>query len=188
MDGGYHWGLISGRRGIMGGDDHMRWNPYQPGEYWGWGTSSVFQPYLGAAKDYGLNGKVGVDFNKLGFPSDQIVSDVAFDCGDQNIIHAASSRGLMKSTDGGYTWVVGKAVIPNNNYVGFIIEHRSKPGVLFLSGDVFVYYSIDQGETIRVLSHVPQVVQSMAIDEDGRRLFVASSKGIYSVSFATVVN
>ncbi len=172
----------------MGGDDHMRWNPYQPGECWRWGTSSVFQPYLGAAKDYYLNGKVGVDFIKLGFPSDQIVSDVAFDCGNPNIIHVATSMGLMKSTDGGYNWVVGKAIIPNNDYVAFIIEHRSKPGVLFLSGDVFVYYSIDRGETIKVLSQLPQVVQSMAIDEDERRLFVASSKGIYSVSFESVVN
>ena len=155
-DGGSHWSLISGRRGIVGGDDHERWNPFQPGELWGWGTSSVFQPYLGAAIDYGLNVKVSIDFFKLGFPSDQIVSDVAFDCGDPNIIHAATSEGLITSKDGGYNWVVREAVIPDSGYIQFIIEHQTKSGVLFLSGYTSVYYSTDQGETIHTLSQVPE--------------------------------
>jgi hypothetical protein len=187
-DAGYHWNLISGRRGIIGGDDHMRWHPFQPGEYWAWGSSSVFQPYLGAAKDYGLSGKVGVDFFKLGFPSDQIVSDVAFDSGDPNVIHVATSRGLMTSRDGGYNWVVGKAAVPNSGYVGFLVEHRSISGVLFLSGYTSIYYSIDHGETMHVLADMPRVVESIAIDEDGKRLLIGSAKGVYSVSFASVVN
>jgi len=143
---------------------------------------------MSAIENYGTNVNLVVNFNAVGFPSDQIVSDVAFDCGDPNIIHSATSMGLMKSTDGGYNWIVGKPVIPNNDYVRFIIEHRSRPGVLFLSGDVFVYYSIDQGETMRVLSQVPRVVESMAIDEDGKRLFIGSAYGVYSVSFSSVVN
>lgn len=187
-DSGYQWSLIAGRRGIVGGDDHERWNPFQPGEIWGWGTSSVFQPYLGAAKDYGLSGKVGVDFFKLGFPSDQIVSDVAFDSGDPNIMHVATSQGLMKSTDGGYNWVVGKATIPDSGYVRFIVGHHYKPGVLFLSGYTSVYYSTDHGETMQVLSQVPHVVESITIDEGGNRIFVGTSKGVYKISFSSVVN
>ena len=188
-DGGYQWSLIAGKRGIAGGDDHERWNPFQPGEIWGWGTTSVFQPYLGAAKDYGLSGKVGVDFFKLGFPSDQIVSDVAFDCGDPDIIHVATSQGLMKSTDGGYNWVVGKAAIPDSGYIFCMIEHPSKAGVLFLAGGSSIYYSRDAGETIQVLTTVPvQFIESLAIDEVGQRLFLGSAKGVYEISFSSVVN
>ena len=186
-DSGYNWILFSGRRGTVGGNDHERWNPYQPGEIWFWGASSVFQPYLGAAKDYGLNGKVGVDLNKPGFPSDGYVSDVAFDCGDPNIVYAATSKGLMKSSDGGYTWNVGKAKIPDDGYVAFLKEHPLKIGVLFLSGNTSVYYSLDQGETIQILSQIPQVVESMAIDEERERIFIGTKRGVYIVSFESVV-
>lgn len=188
-DGGYRWELISGRRRIIGGDDHMRWNPFQPGEYWAWGTSSVFQPYLVCFNGYGNNVKLSVDFiRQLGFPSDQIVGDVAFDSGDPNIIHVATTQGLMTSTDGGYNWVVGRATIPDSGYVRFTVEHHYKPGVLFLSGYTSVYYSVDHGETMRVLSHVPYVVESMAIDEREKRIFVGTAKGVYAVSFSPVVN
>lgn len=188
IDSGYHWELISGRPGIIGGDDHMRWHPFRQGEYWQFGSTSVFEPYMSAMKNYGLNVKVILNFNALGFPSGQIISDVAFDCGDPDITYAATSKGLMKSTDGGCNWIVGKPVIPNNDYVRFIVEHRSRPGILFLSGDILVYYSVDQGRTISVLAEMPRVVESMAMDEDGGRLFIGSAKGIYSVSFSSVVN
>ncbi|MGC8596021.1 MAG: hypothetical protein ACP5MI_10525 [Candidatus Kryptoniota bacterium] len=189
IDGGYHWELISGRRRIIGGDDHMRWNPFRPGEYWAWGTSSVFQPYLVCFEAYGDNLKLSVDFiRQLGFPSDQIVGDVAFDAGDPNIIHVATTQGLMTSTDGGYSWVVGRATIPDSGYVRFAVEHDYKPGVFFLCGYTSVYYSVDHGETMHVLSHVPYIVESMAIDERGKRIFVGTAKGVYAVSFPPDVN
>ncbi len=186
-DSGSYWSLISGRRS-MGGDDHLRWNPFQPGEIWGRGSSSVFQPYLGAAKDFGLSGKVGADFFKLGFPFDQVVSDVAFNSGDPNIIHVATSQGLMRSTDGGYNWVVGKATIPDR-FVSCMIEHPSKAGILFLAGGSSVYYSSDAGETIQFLTTAPvQFIESIAIDKEGQRLFVGFAKGVYEIPFSSVVS
>jgi photosystem II stability/assembly factor-like uncharacterized protein len=187
-DGGYHWSLIDGKIGMIGGDDHLRWNPFRPGEAWTCGATSVFSPYLVAFTDYGANVKLSVDFNSLGFYSDDIIGDVAFDCGNSEIIYAATTEGLIKSTDGGYNWIRGKAIIPDSGYVRFIVEHRSKPGVLFLSGYTSIYYSADHGETMHILSQVPRVVESMEVDEDGRRIFVGSARGVYAVSFSSVVN
>lgn len=187
-DGGYNWSLVSGRRGIIGGDDHLRWNPFQPGESWCFGSSSVFEPYLVCFEDYTANVKAIVNFSALGFPPSLIVSDVAFDCSNPKVIHVATSMGLVNSTDGGYTWSVGNAQIPDNGYVRFLIEHSSQPDVLFLSGGTSVYYSTDGGETIRVLARVPHFVCSMAVDEEGERVFIGSTEGVYSVSFLPVVN
>ena len=115
--------------------------------------------------------------------------DVAFDCGDPNIVYVATSQGLMKSTDGGYNWVVGKAIIADSGYVYSLIEHHFKPGLLFSAGGSSVYYSVDHGDTLKLLATVPvQFVESLAIDEEGQRLFVGSAKGVYEISFSSVVN
>jgi hypothetical protein len=184
-DGGRNWTLLSGRRGAIGGDDHLRWHPFRAGEYCAWGSTSVFAPYLFAETEYGLTTKFIVDFRALGFGSDDPVSDVAFDCGNMNVIHAATARGLITSTDGGYSWTLGKAAIPGDGFITCLVEHGLKPGVLFLAGGSSLFYSLDGGNTILMLAEVPvRFIESLTIDTEGERLFLGSSAGVYTVRFS----
>jgi hypothetical protein len=80
-NGGSQWTMLFGQRGVVSGIGSVRWNPYQPGEVWTFGEAGLFYPYCFSTQNYGLGPKTSVNFDKLGFPSDGAVYDVAFDAG-----------------------------------------------------------------------------------------------------------
>lgn len=185
MDYGYHW-QFQGARGVAVNTDYMRWHPYEPGEVWIFGETSVFAPYLRSRKDYGLTPKVGVNFKALGFPSGGTVTDVAFNIGNANIIYAATSNGLIRSPDGGYTWHLIEIRIPGGIFILRLVEDTKAAGGFILAGGTRIYYTSNGAQTINLLTDLGQerLIQALALDKDGRNLFAGTTRGVCAIQMS----
>ena len=102
-DNGASWNHITGPRGTFTNWGSIKWNPYQYGEVWFWGITSLFEPYFGSLAEFGLKPNVGVDFYSLGIPNVS-VGDVAFNRRNPETIYSATNLGPLTSTDGGKNW------------------------------------------------------------------------------------
>ncbi|MEK9135838.1 MAG: hypothetical protein AAB393_01840 [Bacteroidota bacterium] len=183
MDSGFHWSLLWGRRGIIAGTGHVRWHPFRAGEVWFFGTTGLFSPYCGAVQDYGVTPKGGVNFDSLGFPSDGAVDDVAFDAGNPNIVYAATSYGVIKTTDGGYAWRRNAVMLPDNGFVFRMIHHPSITSVLYLAGGRRVYSTRNAGIAVQVLAEIDRgFITSLLLDSQANQLFLGTTEGgIYAL-------
>lgn len=181
-DSGYHWSLLSGRRGVIAGAGHVRWHPFRPGEVWFFGTSGLFSPYCGARQDYGLSPKVGVNFDSLGFPSDGAVNDIAFDARNADIIYAATSYGVIKTTNGGYAWQRNTLTLPDNGFVFRMAYHPSLAGVLYFAGGRRIYVARN-GAIVQLFVEIPRgFITSLIWDGQGNQLFIGTTAGgVYSL-------
>jgi hypothetical protein len=177
---GYSWLLLRGRRGVLLYTGGLAWHPYKKGEVWFFGGTSTFAPYLCVINDFGENFKSCVDFIKLGYPSDGIVSDVAFDVGDSNVVYASTSEGLIKTTDGGFTWRTN--IRPDTGFVYCILEDPRRSGILYLGGGKRIYYSSDSAQTIKTIEKInTDWISSLALDTTTNLLFIGTTKGVYSL-------
>lgn len=177
-DGGNNWVLIEGSRNVAVGLDYLRWHPFQPGEVWIFGESSVFAPYCRALKNYGLQNKISVDFNFLGFPSDGTVTDVAFDAGNPDVIYVATSLGVIKTIDGGYTWSRNAVKIPDNGFVFQMAHHPSIGGILYLARSKKIYITCDGGKKVQTIGEIEQgFIVSLIFDTLGKQLFIGTTEG-----------
>lgn len=181
-DDGNNWRLIWGMRGVISGLERVVWHPFQAGEVWFFGETALFAPILCAVQNYGLKPKAGVNFDTLGFPSGGSVNDIAFDAGNPNIVYAVTSYGAIKTTDGGFTWQTGAVRIPDNGYAFCMAQHPTIPNRLFLAGGKHIYISSDGGENVKVLGKLSDCfIQSLALDVGGNKLFIGTTKGVYSL-------
>jgi hypothetical protein len=177
---GFRWQLIRGNRGVFANTDYVRWHRHKQDEVWFFGITSVFAPYLLCAVNYGRTVKNGVNFNSLGFPSDGSVDDVAFDIGNTNIIYASTTQGLIKTTDGGYTWQTN--IRPDTGFINSIIEDPRRSGVLYLGGGKRVYYSSDGAQTINTIEIInTNWISTLALDIKTNQLFIGTTNGVYSL-------
>lgn len=177
------WQLIQGRRDVAANSDMVRWNPFRVGEAWFFGETSVFAPYLRAALDYGITKKISVNFNSLGFPSDASVHYIGFDAGNPNIVYVATSYGVIKTTDGGYTWQTNAIRLPDDGFVFRMTHHPSIGGLLYLGGGRRVYVTRDGGTNVQLIGEIDRdFITSLALDIQGNRLFVGTTEGgIYAL-------
>lgn len=187
-DAGRRWNQIRGRRSGGGGlQDYVRWNRYRPGEVWHFGSRETFAPYMYVMSDYGVIRKATVDFDKLGFPSDGSVFDIAFDPVDPGIVYAATSGGMILSNDGGYTWTVGTVRFTDEQVSALVLEHPGRGGVAFFGSLNRIYYTKDHGRSIRAIANLPSgYAMSLAIDPARERLYVGTTDGIYRLDLARV--
>jgi photosystem II stability/assembly factor-like uncharacterized protein len=187
-NGGNFWKLINGRRGAVPNMDYVRWNPYRRGQVWFFGETSVFAPYMVRSNDYGETFGGSVNFNALGFPSDGAVNDVAFDAGNPDIVYAATSYGIIKTTDGGYTWRANALRLPDNGFVFCMVHHPSIGGLLYLAGGRRVYLTDDGGTSIQFIGEIERgFITSLLLDIQANQLFVGTTKGgIYALKLIRV--
>ncbi len=185
VDGGCSWQLLFGRRGVIAGDGHLRWNPGRSGEVWFFGTTGLYAPFLFSMSNYGTDAKTSVHFDSLGYPHDGTVYDISFDAGNSNEIYAATSYGLLKTTDGGDTWLIGAIKLPDAGYVFRIASHRTKAGVAYFAGGRVVYSTYDGGKLVRVLGRLEKgFIQSLELDQRENQLFVGTDMGVYRTQLA----
>jgi hypothetical protein len=180
---GSNWIMLFGQRGVISGKGYVRWNPFQPGEVWFFGEAGLFYPYCGALQDYGNKEKTGVNFDSLGFPSDGAVYDIAFDAGNPNIIYAATSQGIIKTTDGGYIWKNNIVKLPNDDFVFRIAHHPTIGGTLYLAGGKQIYAAFNAGIFIQKIGEIERgFITSLVLDSKGNQLFVGTTEGgIYTL-------
>ena len=183
MDGGSHWIMLFGQRGVVSGDGIVRWHPFQPGEVWIFGSAALFYPYCFSMQNYGSEPKASINFDSLGFPADGDVYDVAFDAGNPDIVYAATSQGVIKTSDGGYTWRNNAVQIPDNGFVLRMAHHSSIGGILYLAGGKRIYSTCDGGKTVHLIGEIKQsFITSFVLDTQGNQLFVGASEGgIYAL-------
>jgi hypothetical protein len=182
-DDGYHWSLLSGRRGVVAGTGHVRWHPFRPGEVWFFGETALFAPYCGAMQNFGLTPKVGVNFDSLGFPSDAAVNDIAFDAGNADIIYAATSYGVIKTSNGGFAWQRNALRMPDNGFVFSMVHHPSVAGRLYAAGGRDIYITHNGGQLVQLLAEIPRgFITSLLWDRQGNQLYIGTTEGgIYSL-------
>ncbi len=188
-DGGSEWRLTLGERGVIVTGGKVRWHPYQPGEAWIFGETTLFSPYLAALRDNGAALKTTVDFQRLGFPSDGYVTDVAFSALNPAVIYAATVRigmpekyKVIVSEDGGYMWSEAGFKLPEDGYVTHMLEDPDQPGALYLAGGEHIYYT--EGISIFELARLEQKnILSLAFAPLERALIVGTHDGVYMVSF-----
>lgn len=181
-DGGNLW-QFTGNRGVLVNMDYLRWHPFQVGEVWIFGRTALFAPYCDAMQDYGATSKVGVNFNSLGFPSDGSVNDLAFDAANPNIIYAATSYGVIKTNDGGYTWQTNAVKLPDNGFVFKMAHHPSLASVLYLAGGKRAYVTYDGGVKVQFLGEIERgFITSLVLESQRNELFVGTTQsGIYAL-------
>jgi len=184
-DGGINWSMLSGQRGVAVGDCLVRWNPFQPGEIWYFGETALFAPYFSVSKDYGLERKAGLPWDSLGCTYDGAVYDVAFDAGDPDIVYATSSCGLLKTSDGGYTWERNALQIPDDGLVYRMIHHPSEGKVLFLAGSRQIYATFNGGVNVQKIGEIEKgFITSLIWGSAVNQLFIGTTEGgIYELTF-----
>ena len=184
-DGGSNWSMLSGQRGVAVGDCLVRWNPFQPGEIWYFGETALFAPYCGVGQDYGLKGKTGLPWDSLGCTYDGAVYDIAFDASDPGIIYVASSCGLLKTTDGGYTWQRNVLKLPDNGLVFRMAYHPAAGGALYLAGGRQIYATFNSGVGVQKIGEIEKgFITSLVWDSIGNQLFIGTTEGgIYTLKF-----
>ena len=183
INNGHIWHLVQGRRDAAANSDFVRFNPYHTGEVWFYGETSMFAPYMFRSTDYGETFGGSVNFNALGFPSDGAVDDIAFDSGNPNIVYAATSYGVIKTTDGGYTWHTNALRVPDNGFVFRMAHHPSIGGVLYLAGSRRVYVTRDAGARVQLMGELGRgFITSLVLDIQGNQLFVGTTEsGVYAL-------
>jgi len=184
-DGGSNWNLLSGRRNAIIGNGNVRWHPFQPGEVWFFGETALFAPYCGAGQDYGLKGKTGLPWDSLGCTYDGAVYDVAFDAVDPKIIYIASTCGILKSNDGGYTWKRNVVHLPDNGFIFRMIHHPSVGGVLYFAGGQQIYVTFNGGLNVQKIGEIEKgFITSLVWDSIRSQLFIGTTEGgIYTLKF-----
>lgn len=185
---GYDWVLTQGRRGMILNWGKVKWNPNRAGEVWNFGETAIFSPFLIRLSNFGSTRDLEVDFTALGFPSDGRVFDLAFDRRNVNIVYAATSNGVIKTTDGGYTWLTNVIKLPNNESVYEIASHPLLDSVLYLAGSKGMYVTRDGGQTAELIGKVERgFIESFALDIQGNQLFVGTARdGIYALNLRSV--
>lgn len=64
-----------------------------------------------------------------------------------NYMGAGTSTGVYKSTNGGNTWTKTGALFDDNKYIGFqLIQHPTKPDVLYAATDKGIYCTVNGGD------------------------------------------
>lgn len=180
ISNGSSWSLLRGRRGIIYNIGKLVWHPHKFGEVWFFGETGLFAPYLCVSNNFGKEINSCVNFINLGYPSDGSVSDVAFDVGNPNIVYASTTEGLIKTTDGGFTWQTN--IRPDTGFINSIIEDPRRSGVLYLAGGRRVYYSSDGAQTINTIEKInTNWISSLALDIKTNQLFIGTTKGVYSL-------
>lgn len=182
LDGGNSWAMNSGVRGVFSGDGDVRWHPFKAGEVWFFGSAALFYPYCFGMQNYGIVAKASVNFDSLGFPPDGAVNDIAFDAGNPDIIYAATSQGIIKSYDGGYTWRTGMIRLPDNGFVTRLANHPIVGGTIYMGGGKSIYRSTNAGKNVNKIGEVESgFIQSLAFDNQGNQLFIGTTEGIYAL-------
>ena len=180
LDGGNNWTMIFGIRGVFSGRGYVRWHPFRQGEVWFFGTDALSHPYCFSMKEYGINIKVSIDFDSLGFPSDAAVYDIAFDAANPDIIYVATSKGIIKSFDGGYTWMTDIIHLPDNGLVNRLVNHPTLGGTIYMGGVRSIYSSTNSGENVNKIAGVEiGFIQSLTFDTRENQLFIGTTDGIY---------
>ena len=94
---------------------------------------------------------------------------------------------LIKSTDGGITWITSGFNIPGQGFVRNIIENRNNAGVIYMGGLNEVFYSKDGASNIYLLTQLPyETIITLEMDLNKNKLFIGTNDGIYSYNLNTI--
>ena len=179
-DGGYTWTMIFGIRGVIPGFGSVRWHQFRYGEVWFFGESALFAPYCFARSDYGAVPKVSVNFNSLGFPSDAAATDIAFDAGNPDVVHVATSYGIISTSDGGYTWQKNLIRPPDNGFIKRMVNHPSISGLIYMAGGKRIYRTQAKCGvfTVNLIGEVENgFITSLSYDLQLNHLFIGTTEG-----------
>lgn len=128
----------------------------------------------------------GATFTQLSGLPNRIISDIAFDPIDNNIIYVTLSGfntdHVFKSTDGGENWTSIDNGLPNVPTNSIVVDPEFPQG-LYIGNDIGVYFSPDGGDNWELYSgDLPDAIMviHLSLSESNRKLRVAThGNGVY---------
>jgi photosystem II stability/assembly factor-like uncharacterized protein len=113
-----------------------------------------------------------------------VVTDVAFDPVDSQVIFAASQHGgVWRSSDGGRTWSQSSAGMDPNELIVKILPDPAHPGLIYAASKLSgVFMSLDDGGTWQGLNNgLPtRDITNLALSADGSVLYAGSgARGVF---------
>lgn len=176
-DGGSTWVLIAGQRGGMANRDLVKWQFNREGVVWFFGESAIFSPYLDYSEDYGLTFTSGV---LPRVPVDNAVYDIGFDATAPYTLYVGMQGAMIKTTNGGRSWIVPMFTHPEGAFIRSIVAHPRIQGFLYFAAGRTLYYSINGGNTVySIQSPNHTQILSMIYDEYDDSLIMGTETGIF---------
>ena len=170
---GIVWGPVTGVA-----TNALKYHPKKTSNIWIGGESVYFGPILLFSLDTG-NSWDFVDLGKI-IPVDNAVFSIAFDPEDENIIYVGMQGAIIKSNDGGQSWIVPLFTNGNGNNFRAIESDPQNQNHLWASSGSTIVEPIDGGITWKEIpSPIEFKVLDMLWDDMARSLYLATEHGIY---------
>jgi hypothetical protein len=123
--------------------------------------------------------------SQVGLPVPGSVSAIAIDPTNDSVLYAGTDKGVFKSTDAASTWQIAGSGVGQVFITALAIDPVHS-NIVYAGGHV-VYRTTDAGQTWTTLDSglTSDYVTSLAIDPTGRKLFAATSSGVFSYEFSS---
>jgi len=174
---GDYWPGINAPPHIAGEPVILERHPIQSNIIWAGGNTATFSVTLGFSSDSGSTWEV-IDLNSTVRPHTNSISSIAFDANDPNVVYVALASDLVKTTDGGKSWIV----FDLKGAIKILSDPRYSGHLWVVIAPFQLMETWDGGATWQpIRSPIPEetAVQDMIWDEKAEVIYLGTLNGIY---------
>jgi photosystem II stability/assembly factor-like uncharacterized protein len=154
----------------------LRYHRENTNVLWIGGQSVYFSPILLFSTDSGVTWE-HIYLDTI-VSVDNTVYSIAFDPNDSDVIYVSLFKEIIKTTDGGTTWVVPLMSYNGSGHVRCILEDDSRSGHLFAAAGHTTLESQNGGVSwIDLESPNESEILTMVFDSDESALYIGTAKG-----------
>lgn len=149
-------------------------------ELWIVGETGYFQEFLANSTDSGMTWEQ-IDLTKL-IPHDNAVYSIAFDPSDADVVYVGMQGAIIKTTDGGDSWIVPLVTNPKGEFFRAILSDPRNPAHLWAAGGPDLIETWDAGTTWKpVESPIPETTKifHMILDQKTQEIYLGTLNGVY---------
>ena len=145
---------------------------------WIGGETVYFGPFIMYSKDSG-NSWHNINLNRV-VPVDNAVYSIAFDPEDYDIVYLGMQGAIIKTTDGGKTWIVPLVTHRSGGWFRGLAADPTCSGHLFAAGGKTVIETHDGGQTWEEIENPNETqVLSMLYDSENKSLYLGTETGVF---------
>ncbi|MCH8012864.1 MAG: hypothetical protein IIA61_13115 [Candidatus Marinimicrobia bacterium] len=122
-----------------------------------------------------------IDLTKL-IPHDNAVYSIAFDPPNDDVVYVGMQGAIIKTTDGGNSWIVPLVTNPKGEFFRAILSDPTNPGHLWAVGGPDLIETWDAGATWEpVESPIPETTKifHMILDEKTQEIYLGTLNRVY---------
>ncbi len=178
---GQHWERLSEDPQVGGEPVYsFQRHPVEPALIWLGGEGIIFQPILGFSNDSGSTW-MPISLQQV-VPHDNAVYSIAFDPSDPDVVYVGMQGAIIKTTDGGESWIVPLVTNPKGEFFRAILSDPTNNGHLWAAGGPDLIETWDAGATWEpVESPIPETTKvfDMILDEKTQEIYLRTLNGVY---------